>query len=525
MNAVVYARVSTEDQAREEKVSIQDQIKWAKTFALERGWTFGEQYIEPGVLGDIEPEDREAASRLLAHARLKQFDIVLVYHSSRFAREPDIGMRMCRLLGQLRIQVYFRNSPTEPVLPDKFSWGNNVGGMYMTAFSFIGDFQENVARSERVRSGFQGLAQHGKLVFAPYGYKKVPEVKTDESGRQKYDWHFIEDTYKASVVRRIFDEYTNKGGSLRSIMLKLNEELVPSPSGTISKEAWSAATIKNILTDPAYIGKVRWGRKLGGKYKQGKSITNKQRRVITKPEDWIVTDGNHPKIIDDLQLFEKTKERLQLRYVLRGRAVASKGLLVGLVLCGRCNRKAVYRTRKKGKYITYNYNCQTYFRSKTCARHIMSSLKLHSIIVDDLSKIASDPKYKKTLLKQRSNEKEKKIVKQHMALIGERDDIRKRQRRILVAYETENLDLEQYGEAKRRLDDQEINLTKSILELEVEIADKNSSEVAKKKFIYTLKNFNKSFEKMGFPQQKELMQNLIQSIIVDKSKVIINYRI
>ena len=101
MRAVVYARTSTLDQAREEKVSIPDQINWAKTFALEKGWEWLGEYIEPGVFGDIEPEKREAMNRMLEEARNDKFDLVLVYHSSRFAREPDIGMRACRILGQI----------------------------------------------------------------------------------------------------------------------------------------------------------------------------------------------------------------------------------------------------------------------------------------------------------------------------------------------------------------------------------------------------------------------------------------
>ena len=80
MKACVYARTSTLDQAREEKVSLPDQIKWAKTFALERGWEWVEEYIEPGIVGDTEPEEREALSRLLKDARDDKFDIMLVYH-------------------------------------------------------------------------------------------------------------------------------------------------------------------------------------------------------------------------------------------------------------------------------------------------------------------------------------------------------------------------------------------------------------------------------------------------------------
>ena len=278
--ACVYARTSTLDQAREEKVSIPDQINWARAFAKEKGYEFTQEYIEPGITGDVEPEDRLALSKLLLDAELDKFDILLIYHSSRLAREPDIGMRVCRLLGQRKIQVFFRNSPIDPVEPNKFSWGSNIGSQYMAAFSFIGDFQENVARSERVRSGFKGLANRGILTFAPFGYKKIRNFTTGTDGRVRYDWHFEIDLVKSLVVTRIFNDYSIGGKSLRQLMIALNAERVPSPTGRISNEVWTTTTIRNILTNPSYIGKVRWGRKLGSKYLQGKSKTGKQKRIL-----------------------------------------------------------------------------------------------------------------------------------------------------------------------------------------------------------------------------------------------------
>lgn len=71
MKAVCYCRTSTLDQAREEKTSIPDQLKWAKTLALEKGWEWKGEYIEPGVFGDVELEEREALSNLWKDAKME----------------------------------------------------------------------------------------------------------------------------------------------------------------------------------------------------------------------------------------------------------------------------------------------------------------------------------------------------------------------------------------------------------------------------------------------------------------------
>jgi site-specific DNA recombinase len=528
MKAVCYARTSTLDQAREEKVSIPDQINWAKTFALERGWEWVEEYIEPGVTGDTEIEDRKALNKLVEDAKQNKFDIVLVYHSSRLAREPDIGMRVCRILGQLRKQVYFRNAPIEPVPVDKFSWGNNIGSQYMTAFSFIGDFQENVARSERVRSGFQGLAKRGKLVFAPFGYKKIPKIITDQYGKQRYDWLFEIDPKKALIVKRIFDDYLNKSGSIRSIMLSLNKGLIPSPAGTVSNEAWSPATVKNILSNPAYIGKIRWGRKLGGKYLQGKSTSGKQKRSFTKPDKWILTDGQQPKIIEE-DIYNKVQEKLKLRYILRGRAIASSGLLTGLVYCGRCNRKAYFKSsvykREKNKNIRHNYVCQTYFRSKTCQRHIMSANKLHEIIIAEIGKVASNITYRKDLLNQNKKQNNSGLNQQKELYIKSIETNNKSQERILRAYESGTLSLEEFGKAKGRLDNESLRFHDELEKINKTLTDTFVAKESMNKFLLMLKDFKKNFGKVDFQKQKNFMQYLISSIIVKNSRVKINFRI
>lgn len=525
MRAVCYCRTSTLDQAREEKVSIPDQINWAKTFALERGWEWIKEYIEPGVTGDTEPENREALSQLLNDANSGNFDIVLVYHSSRLAREPDIGMKVCRLLGQKRIQTYFRNAPIDPVHTDQFAWGTNIGSQYMTAFSFIGDFQENVARSERVRSGFVGLAKRGKLFNAPYGYKKISQIKTDPYGKQIYDWHFETVASEVLIVKRIFETYVSANGSLRQIMLSLNKENVPSPSGKIGLEAWSATSIRNILTNSAYIGKVHWGKKLGGKYLQGKTNSGKQRRVFTPSETWITTDSvNHKKFLDE-ELFNKAQEKLQLRYTLKGRAVASDGLLTGLVKCGRCGKGSYYKTTKRKNLIRHDYTCSSYFTYKSCKRHVMSANKLHDIIIAEISKVASNPNYRKTLLKQQGDSHNGSIKQQLEILTTGLRDIETKQHRILLAYETDTLSLEEFGKEKGRLDEEAITMSKEISKLEKILTDTSQAVEAKKRFMKILSNFKVGFKKGDFARQKDLLRSLISSIVVKGNNIKINYRL
>lgn len=525
MRAVCYARVSTNDQAKDEKVSIPDQIEWAKELSDEKGWEWIRPYVEPGIFGDVEIEDRPALSELVRDAINDKFDILLINHSSRLSREPDIGLKVCRILGQRQKQVYFRNSPIEPVAPDKFAWGVNIGAQYMTAFALIGDLQDNVARSERARMGARGLAERGILRNAPYGYVKIQKFTLDKDGKQKYVWNFKPDTAKALVVKEIFKKYITPGGSLRSIMLDLNRRGVLSPSGKSGNEAWSSTTIRNILKDVAYIGKLRWGRKLGGKYLQGKSPTGKQRRVISKT--WLETTGNQPKIVGE-KIFSKAQEKLGLRNNLKGRAVASRGLLTGLVKCGRCGRNAYYKTRtlkRKNNLTRSDYICPSYITYKTCQRHIMAAKKLESAVINDISEIISNPRYKQKLLVQKSGEKNDYARSRLTLLLKANKLIETSQKRLVIAFEHKKIPIKMLSDEAERLQSDFGTNLEEIGKIQTMLADKTKVKEERKRFLKVLSGFSKGFYQVSFDRQKEFLQSLISSVIVKGEGVKINYRI
>jgi len=310
-------------------------------------------------------------------------------------------------------------------------------------------------------------------------------------------------------------------------MLALNKERIPSPSGEISDEAWNAATIKNILSNPAYIGKVRWGRKLGGKYLQGKSPSGKQRRIYTNQDSWILVEGTHPKIINE-EIFNKTQDRIKTRYILRGRAIASDGLLTGLVICGKCGRHAYYKTRvlkRKNNLTRSDYICSTHIRYKTCKRYLIAGKKLHEAIISEIDKIASNPKYREKLLALSTNKKNGNLTNELNRFNKELQSINDKQFRILKAYENNVLSLEQFGEAKRTLDDESLQLVREIERINSVLNDKSKAYEAKKRILTTLKKFKQIFYKTSLTNQKDLLQSILGSVVVNRGTIKINYRI
>ena len=81
----------------------------------------------------------------------------------------------------------------------------------------------------------------------------------------------------------------------------------------------------------------RWGRRLGSKFRQGKTKTGKQKRILTNPEKWILVKAtNCPAIIEE-PLFSRVQERLKQRGKIAGRQLSTSVMLSGLVYCRECN--------------------------------------------------------------------------------------------------------------------------------------------------------------------------------------------
>ena len=179
-------------------------------------------------------------------------------------------------------------------------------------------------RLESVRSGyFIGS-------IAPYGYDK--DFILD--GRKKRPTLKINER-EAEAVKLIFDLYVNQDVGMTNIARKLNELGYKTRTGIL----WSTATIKDILINIHYIGKIKWNwRKTVNVVEDGE--INKTRPKAT---DYYTFDGKHPAIIDD-ELFEKAQAKMGKNVrVKSGRQLRNP--FATLIYC-QCGKAMTYRTYK-----------------------------------------------------------------------------------------------------------------------------------------------------------------------------------
>ena len=230
----VYIRVSTEDQATE-GFSINAQKEKLTKYAEINDWQILDYYIDDGISGK-NIKDRPEITRMLNDIKKRKIKNVLVYKLDRLTRSL---LNLMELINLFETYDCSLNSHTE-----KLDTSNAVGRMFVKILGTFAEFErENLA--ERVSFGYEQKTKEGNYTNTNgvYGYDYIAgvgELKVNER--------------EALLVNKIYDLYLSNN-SMLSISKMLNDEGVPTNRGG----KWAQSTIRSILTNPLYIGKVRYG--------------------------------------------------------------------------------------------------------------------------------------------------------------------------------------------------------------------------------------------------------------------------
>ena len=213
----------------------------------------------------------------------------------------------------------FQSSGTLIITPEKVYDFNQAAdedfGELRLMFSRI----EHKTIKRRMYAGRERSARDGWYIGAriPFGYSKVPA-----QGKNGPTLAVIPE--QAEIVRDIFQMYAD-GKSSHFIADELNRRGVkPNYS-----EVWSPSTVRNMLKNPLYIGKISWGKRVARPTLEG----GKKRVVNARA---IYADGRHEAIVSEA-LWDAVQARLagnSAPPVKAGNALQNP--LAGLLYCARC---------------------------------------------------------------------------------------------------------------------------------------------------------------------------------------------
>jgi DNA invertase Pin-like site-specific DNA recombinase len=231
--AVGYVRESTEEQGQ--GFSPDAQREAIRRFAEENGLDLVREYCDFHS-GWRKADGRPEFQRLIADAAEDRFDVVLVYHTSRFARNQVEARRYKQMLRErLGIKVV---SVTQPLGDDP----GDPSAFLSESIHEMFDEYYSVSLSFWTRTGLREKARQGHLIDAlPWGYQRDAE-----SGRA------APDPERAPLVRQLFERYASGHESDRSLAAWLNARGARSAKG----RPFSKDTVREMLLNSAYCGYV-----------------------------------------------------------------------------------------------------------------------------------------------------------------------------------------------------------------------------------------------------------------------------
>jgi len=327
MKVALYARVSSDKQAKKEN-SIPMQLEEMRKYAKERGWGICEEYVDEGISaysGKLRPQYEQ----MMNDARQKKFDVILVWGVDRLIRK-HWGLQLVIVeLDDLGIEL---KSVTEDLEND-----------FSVAWHSLRSHEESKQIGKRVYANLKRIAQSGKHASgrAPFGYRLRYEIEKDDKEKSKKRSHLEIVPEEVEIVKKAYDLYVNKGIGYRHIATIFNKTESIRPNG----KEWTLGSVKRIIDNPIYAGKVRWNKSCG---KQG------NRRIKPK-EEWILADGEHKAIVS-WKLFEKAEKLRGDRTHHNGKyhpKKLSKTFLLsgGLLKCGLCGQSMfAHRTKNHFHY-------------------------------------------------------------------------------------------------------------------------------------------------------------------------------
>ena len=337
LKVAAYCRVSTEhvDQAN----SLVSQRRYFSEYIRSHtDWELVDIYYDEGMSG-TQTAKRDGFKRMIQDAMAGNMDLILTKEVSRFARNTVDTLYYTRKLKEYKIGVIFTI--------DNIDTREQDGELRLTIMASIAQ-EESRKTSERVKWGQKRRMEQG-VVFGRelLGY----EVKDGKL-------YIIEE--EARIVRAIFHKYTNEEKGTYVIARELFEEGFPSKSGLL----WSNASILRILKNEKYVGDLCQKKTITPDY-----LTHKKKYNRGEEEKIYITDHHAP--IIHRELWNRTQEALRARTFKAGEQQkhSSRYWCSGKLICGRCGRSFVSRTKKRKDGSLYKaWRCSAnagYGREKT----------------------------------------------------------------------------------------------------------------------------------------------------------------
>lgn len=379
MRIAVYVRVSTPRQAQTQ--NNEKQLERLQEYIKEQGW----QLLITNIFRDDGYSGfqlkRPGLDKLREKVAGGEFDHVIITAPDRLARNYVHQVLLLEELEKYGCKVEFLDRPMAETPHDQ---------LLLQIRGAVAEYERSLI-TERMRRGREAKLKAGLILpwtKPPYGYKVDPQKPRDPAGLRR-------DEVEAVIVKEIFCFYLTHSTTLFGLQKYLAERKIASPSG---QKTWGLATLKGILTNPAYTGHLYMGRFSYSSPKVRRSATHligksHDSSAVLPVEQWIEI-GTIPAIIDKEE-FQKVAEKLiQNRVQAKRNNKTKQYLLRAMVSCGWCNMASIARCLSSGH--SY-YVCTGKIKAKflqpeqVCPARFAPADQLDELVWQDLCSLILNP--------------------------------------------------------------------------------------------------------------------------------------
>lgn len=465
--AAAYIRVSTD---RQTELSPDSQIKVVRDYAKANGYIIPNEYIfrDDGISGR-RADKRPAFNDMIAAAKQKPspFSAIMVWKFSRFARNQEEAIVYKSMLKKNNVSVIscsetLDDSPYSSLIERIIEWM---------------DEYYSIRLSGEVKRGMQEKVERGQAVSIPsFGYNIV-------------DKKYVINETTSPYVRKIFADFISGKGSI-TIARELNALGVKTTRGN----KWENRTVEYLLSNPVYIGKIRWN-------PSGKTCRN------FNDENIKIVDGIHEPIIDK-GTFDKAQHLIAQNKKHHSKythsTINQDYMLHGLVKCSDCGASLSMSAKGQG------IQCIKYIHGLCDVSHYISLKKINNLFLTTLEYAFKSGNINLTI--RNSSTDETSDFVDYDALIEKEN---KKLQRVKAAYAEGIYTLEELKELKTSIEAQ----IKKLQAKNKRSLSKNNKEILKKQLIKDNINvLNKlRSDAISEKEKNELLKGFIDKVVFDRT--------
>lgn len=367
----LYCRLSQDDKQEGDSNSIINQKKILKKYAVDRGYTNIQFYIDDGISGTT--FNRAGFQSMIADVEAGKVKRVIVKDMSRLGRDYlQVGMYT---------EIFFPEHDVHFIAVNDGVDSNQEDNEFTPFRNIINEwYAKDTSKKIRAVKRSKGMAGEHIGSHPPYGYMKNPE--------NKKEW--IVDEEAAEVVREIFRLCVEGYGPTRIAHILSDRKILcptyyalekggkPRTTLPADRYAWNAPVVAKILDRMDYLGHTVNFKTHIKSYKNHKKIDN-------SPDEWKVFEGTHEAIIEKETFEIVQKIRAGKR---RPTRMGEMPMFSGLLYCADCGSRMTFHRETNASPDSYNFCCGNY-RSSTssCSMHYIRNVVVERIVLENLKEV------------------------------------------------------------------------------------------------------------------------------------------